>query len=224
MTWSRRVSRAAMVRAASAGTRWRRVRAGLSTEPLAVVVCAGRRPLGGCCSGVGGAGHGADLRGELADGEAVRGRARASTADGASCIRLVFRSTPPTRVAPASTRGQLVEDAVAEESGIHAVQGGGESFGDAGQLGDDLGELAIMRPQRSSAVLWTIASNRSTRSPWCRPCRSAGRRQLEHGQVIGRCLDPASIVEACFRVRRGRCVAPKKVRSWAPRAGSGCGR
>ena len=37
--------------------------------------------------------------------------------------------------------GQLVEDAVTDESGIHTVQGGGESVGDAGQPGDDLGEL-----------------------------------------------------------------------------------
>ena len=37
--------------------------------------------------------------------------------------------------------GQLVEHAVGEESGVHTVQRGGESFGDAGQPGDDLGEL-----------------------------------------------------------------------------------
>ena len=42
--------------------------------------------------------------------------------------------------------GQLIEDAVAEESGVHAVQGGGESFGDAGQLGHDLGELLDHAP------------------------------------------------------------------------------
>ena len=42
--------------------------------------------------------------------------------------------------------GQLIEDAVADESGIHAVQGGGESFGDAGQSGHDLGKLLDHAP------------------------------------------------------------------------------
>ena len=37
--------------------------------------------------------------------------------------------------------GQLVEDVIAEESGVHTVQGGGEAFGDPGQLGHDLGKL-----------------------------------------------------------------------------------
>ena len=57
-------------------------------------------------------------------------------------MRGLFRSTPPTRVWPSSDAGgQLVEDAVADESGVHAVQGGGESLGDAGQSGDDVGKL-----------------------------------------------------------------------------------
>src|SRR5258705_10704963 len=37
--------------------------------------------------------------------------------------------------------GQLVEDTVAEESGVHTIQGGGEPLGDAGELGDDVGKL-----------------------------------------------------------------------------------
>ena len=54
MTWSRRVSRAAMVRAASAGTQ---------------IVCG----LADAVVGVAGAGYGVHLGGELADGEPVRG-------------------------------------------------------------------------------------------------------------------------------------------------------
>ena len=53
--------------------------------------------------------------------------ARASTALSAFRIRGLFRSTPPTRAWPSV-------DPV-------AVQGGGESFGDAGQFGHDVGEL-----------------------------------------------------------------------------------
>ena len=45
------------------------------------------------------------------------------------------------RVAPSVAGGQLVEDGVAEESGVHTVQGGGETFDDAGQPGDDLGKF-----------------------------------------------------------------------------------
>ena len=41
----------------------------------------------------------------------------------------------------AGAGGQLVEDVVADKSGVHTIQGGGEPLDDAGQLGHDRGKL-----------------------------------------------------------------------------------
>ena len=68
--------------------------------------------------------------------------ASARAARSASRMRGLLRSTPPTRVAPSRTPvGSSSRMFVADESGVHTIQGGGESLDDAGQPGDDLGEL-----------------------------------------------------------------------------------
>src|SRR6476661_10823829 len=66
---------------------------------------------------------------------------RASTADKAWRIRCLFRSTPPTRVAPSGWRWPGDRARRRRGTGVHTVQRSGEPFGDPGQLGDDLGEL-----------------------------------------------------------------------------------
>jgi hypothetical protein len=104
MTWSRTVSSAAMVRAAGAGTR-RRVRAGLSTSWLPRSLRRSYARLADGVFGVGCAGDRGDLRGEVAHGEAVRCRARASTPESASGIGCLCGSTPPTWVAPSRDPG-----------------------------------------------------------------------------------------------------------------------
>ena len=92
--------------------------------------------------------------------------ARASTADSASRMRCLFRSTPPMRVAPSvepagswsrmpsprnpvSTQSRAVANRSAMPASWVTISG----------------NFSIMRPQRNSAVLCAIASNRSTRSP-----------------------------------------------------------
>ena len=81
--------------------------------------------------------------------------------------------------------GQLVEDAVADESGIHAVQGGGESFGDAGQLGHDLGELLDHAP--AAQLRGVVRDRLEPKHAFAFGVGLAGQPpevQLEHGQVI----------------------------------------
>ena len=117
--------------------------------------------------GVGGAGEGVHLGGEVADGEAVRAGATASPADSASRIRFLFRSTPPTRVAPSvdplgsSSRMPSARNPVSTQSRAVANR----SAIPASWVTIS-GNFSIMRPQRNSAVLCAIASNRSTRSPY----------------------------------------------------------
>ena len=54
-------------------------------------------------------------------------------------MRGLFRSTPPTRMAPIwEGSGQLVEDAVGEEADVDAVEHGAEPVDHAGQPGDDV--------------------------------------------------------------------------------------
>jgi hypothetical protein len=100
------------------------------------------------------AGDGVHLGGELGHGEPARGRGQGDHGPtGRHASAFSFRSTPPTRVAPTrGAGGQLIEGTVADESGIHAVQGGGEPFGYAAQLGEISGNFSIMRPHRSSAM------------------------------------------------------------------------
>ena len=83
-----------------------------------------------------GAGEGVHLGGELGDGEPVRRRGqRQGGAQRVTHAGFVQVDTADAGGAQPDAGGQLVEDAVAEESGVHAVQGGGEPLGDAGQLG-----------------------------------------------------------------------------------------
>src|SRR6266581_3081068 len=68
--------------------------------------------------------------------------ARARTAARAARVRVLLRSTPPTRVTPIREgAARLVEGVVGNEPDVDAVQRGGESFDHAGQAGDDGGEL-----------------------------------------------------------------------------------
>jgi hypothetical protein len=82
------------------------------------------------------------FRGELGDGEPVGGRREGER--GRQSIAhawLVEVDAADPGGAERRSGGQSVEDAVTDESGVHAVQGGGEPFGGAGESGDDLGEL-----------------------------------------------------------------------------------
>ena len=91
---------------------------------------------------VGGAGYRVDLRGELADGEpAWRRGQREHGRQRVPHPLLVQVDTADPGSAQGGPGGQLVKDTVGDESGVHAVQRGGEPFGDTGQLGHDLGEL-----------------------------------------------------------------------------------
>ena len=90
------------------------------------------------------------------------------------------------RVAPsADAGGQLVEDAVAEESGVHTVQGGGEPLGDAGQSGDDLGKLLDHPP--AAQLRGVVRDRLEPKHAFAFGVGLAGQPpevQLEHGQVI----------------------------------------
>lgn len=94
-----RPSRAAMVRAAGAPTWWRRVRPGLSTSRLSPQLAPIVGRLTDAVAAVIDTGESVHLGGELGHGEPV-GRRRQG---GASRIRGLLRSTPPTRVAPSRT-------------------------------------------------------------------------------------------------------------------------
>src|SRR6185295_13714805 len=80
--------------------------------------------------------------------------------------------------------------AVTDESGVHAVQGGGESLGDAGQFGHDVGELVDHAP---TAQLGGVVRDRlEPKHAFAFRVRLSSQPpevQLEHGQVIRRCLD-----------------------------------
>ena len=95
------------------------------------------------------------------------------------------------RVAPSrDAGGQLVEHAVGEEAGVHTVQGGGEPLGHAGEPGDDLGELldhppapqfgGVVRDRLEPQHAFAFGVGLTGQPP---------EVQLEHSQVIGRCLD-----------------------------------
>ncbi len=90
------------------------------------------------------------------------------------------------RVAPSvDPAGSSVEDAVAEESGVHAVQGGGEPFGDAGQLGHDLGKLLDHPPAPQFGGV--VRDRLEPKHAFAFGVGLAGQPpevQLEHGQVI----------------------------------------
>ena len=80
--------------------------------------------------------------------------------------------------------GQPVEGAVAEESGIHAVQGGGEPFGDAGESGDDLGKLLDHAP--AAQLRGVMCDRLEPKHAFAFGVGLAGQPpevQLEHGQV-----------------------------------------
>ena len=77
-----------------------------------------------------------DLRGEVADGEAVRCRGEGE--HGRQRVPhplLVQVDTADVGGTEPGPGGQLVEHAVGEEAGVHTVQRGGESFGDPGRCG-----------------------------------------------------------------------------------------
>ena len=103
---------------------------------------------------------------------------------------------------------------LAEESGVHTIQGGGEPLDHAGQPGDDRGKLldhpaaaqlrGVVRdrlePQHALAPLvYALPVNR--------PKRSLNTVRSNVGVSIA-----ASMTEECMRVRRGRCAVPKTVR------------
>ena len=185
MTWSRRASRAAMVRAALGGTLVAAGPAGLDDEVLARGACAGRKRPGGWCSRRARSSGGPWRRTRRAVKPCGAG-ARASAADRAARIRGLFRSMPPVRVAPSRDgSGQLIEGAVGEEADVGAVQGGGEPVGHAGQPGDD---LAGSCPGRGgSAAPWCCARwppSAGRARLWCRP--SAGATRSGSGTRSGR--------------------------------------
>src|ERR1700758_1210455 len=119
------------------------------------------------------------------------GGASASTAEGASGIRCLFKSTPPTRVAPSVDR---VGSSSSTPSAMNPVSTQSSAVQNRSAIPaswDTIsGRCSIIRAQRNSAVLCTIASNRSTRSPfvYALPVKPP-EVQLEHGQVVARCLD-----------------------------------
>src|SRR4029079_9113440 len=87
-------------------------------------------------------GEGVHLGGELGDGEPVRGRGqRQGSAHRVTHARLVEVDTADPGGPEGRPGGQPVEDVLAEESGVHTVQRGGEPLDDAGQPGHDLGKL-----------------------------------------------------------------------------------
>ena len=111
-------------------------------------------------------GEGVHLGGELGDGEPVRRwRQRQGGAQRVTHAGFVEVDTADPGGTQPDAGGQLIEDAVAEESGVHTIQGGGEPLDDAGQPGDDLGKLLDHPPAAQLRVLCAIASNLSTRSP-----------------------------------------------------------
>ena len=95
-----------------------------------------------------------------------RWRQRQGGAQGVTHAGFVEVDTADPGGAQPDAGGQLIEDVVAEESGVHTIQGGGEPLDDAGQPDAISGNFSIILPQRNSAVLCAIASNRSTRSPY----------------------------------------------------------
>ena len=81
--------------------------------------------------------------------------------------------------------GQLVEHAVGEVSGVHTVQRGGESFGDPGQPGDDLGELVDHAPAPQFGGV--VRDRLEPQHAFAFGVGLAGQPpevQLEHGQVV----------------------------------------
>ncbi len=152
-------------------------------------VCAGRRPLVGRCSRGRDAGDGLDLGGEPPTVKPCGAGARARRPIGrrGSAVRA---GDPADRAAPSRCRWQLVEDAVGEESSVHAVQGGGESIGDVGQSGHDLGELLDDPP--AAQLRGVVRDRLEPQHAFAFGVGLAGQApevQLEHGQVIRRCLD-----------------------------------
>ena len=136
MTWSRRVSRAAMVRAARGADVVAAGSAGFVDELFAPQLAQVVAGLADGVAAVIDTGEGVHLGGELGDGEPVRRRRqRQGGAQRVTHAGFVEVDTADPGGAQPDAGGQLVEDAVAEESGVHAVQGGGEPLDDAGQFG-----------------------------------------------------------------------------------------
>ncbi len=155
-----------------------------------------------------------DLGGELADGEAVRCRGEGEHGRQRVTDPLVVQvDTADAGDTQRGSGGQLIEDVVAEESGVHAVQGGGESFGDAGQLGHDLGKLLDHPP---AAQLGGVVYDRlEPKHAFAFGVGLTGQPpevQLEHGQVIRRCLDRGLDHRGLLAGAAGTRAAPKMVR------------
>ena len=131
-------------------------------------------------------GEGVHLGGELGDGEPVRRRGqRQGGAQRVTHAGFVEVDTADPGGTQPDAGGQLVEDAVAEESGVHTIQGGGEPLDDAGQPGDDLGKL-LDHP--AAAQLRGVVRDRlEPQHAFAFGVGLAGQPpevQLEHGQVI----------------------------------------
>ena len=140
MTWSRRVSRAAMVRACAGGDVVAAGRAGLDDQALAAELA---QVVGALADRVAGLpGHLPDPGGELGDGEAMwcGGQGQCRREGGADPGLVQVDAADAGGAEPGGQR-QLVEGAVGDEADVGAVQGGGEPVGHAGQPGDDLGEV-----------------------------------------------------------------------------------
>ena len=127
-----------------------------------------------------------DLGGELGDGEPVRRRReRQGGAQRVMHPGFVQVDTADAGGAERGSGGQLVEDAVADESGVHAIQGSGESVGDAGQLGHDLGKLLDHPP--AAQLRGVVRDRLEPQHAFAFGVGLAGQPpevQLEHGQVI----------------------------------------
>jgi len=79
---------------------------------------------------------------------------------------------------------------LAEESGVHTIQGGGEPLDDAGQPGDDLGKLLDHPP--AAQLRGVVRDRLEPQHAFAFGVGLAGQPpevQLEHGQVKRRCLD-----------------------------------
>lgn len=128
---------------------------------------------------------------KLGHGEPVGGRSQYQHR--AQCLvhaGFVHSDTADAGGAQLGGGGQLVEDVVGEESGVHTVQRGGEPVGDSGQLRHDLGEFLDHPPAARFGSV--VRDGLESKHAFAFGMGLAGQPpevQLEHGQVKRRCLD-----------------------------------
>ncbi|MGH3814476.1 MAG: hypothetical protein ACRDUV_18815 [Pseudonocardiaceae bacterium] len=165
--------------------------AGFGDQVLAAQLAQVVGALAAGVVGVGLSGHGVDLGGELGDGEAA-----GCGGQGQRC-RQCGSDPGLVHIDPADSGGadlagqwELVEEPIADESDIDAVQRGGEPVDHTGEPADDLGE-AVQDPP--AAQLCGVVDDRFEAQHMLafgiRLQRQAPEVDLEQGQVIPRCLD-----------------------------------